>query len=362
MMNPRPRSKKNRDLPDNLYVNAKGYYYRHPLTKKNHGMGADKARAIAAAKILNQRLVSTGVDLVAQVLGGITITGLIDRYRAEYLPDKKLSARSASEEDIRLRRIARELGTQTIEQLTLKSLTDWLGNLTRSAYIKYRGQWVDLYRFACAVGIADRNIAEVTLIKDPAEKRRKRWTLEQYRATRAAAEPWLQVAMDIALTSLQRREDLVMIRKKESFEDGRLLVRQIKTGKRLAIEIGGTLADSIAQARALHPFCPFLLGRKPERDIRKGKAHPYQITPGYLTRAVAAARDATGLFEGWPAEERPTLHELRSLGAHLYREAGFEEGYIQALLGHSDRAMTEHYLDGHRDDWDQVSARLVIEL
>ncbi|HEY8386513.1 MAG TPA: phage integrase Arm DNA-binding domain-containing protein, partial [Porticoccaceae bacterium] len=271
MMAARPRARKNRDLPDNLYVNAKGYYYRHPLTKKNFGMGTDRAKAIAAAKKLNQRLLPNGNDLVARVLGGTTISELVARYRAEYLPDKRLSPRTADEVRIRLNRIERELGARAVEEWTLKELTDWLSQLTRAAYIKYRTQWIDLYRFACATGLADRNIAELTLAKDAPEKVRKRWTLEQYRATRAVAEPWLQVAMDVALTSLQRREDLVAIRKKESFVDGKLLVYQIKTGKRLAIDVGGTLAEAIARAKAMFPFCPFLLGRKPVRDRRGSK-------------------------------------------------------------------------------------------
>src|SRR5690606_29001611 len=95
IMTPRPRSKKNRDLPDNLYVNAKGYYYRHPRTKVNHGMGSDRARAIAAAKILNQRLVGV-TDLVSKIIGAETISKVIERFRDEYLPEKQLAARTLS--------------------------------------------------------------------------------------------------------------------------------------------------------------------------------------------------------------------------------------------------------------------------
>jgi len=360
-MNPRPRSKKNKDLPDNLYSNDRGYYYRHPTTKKNYGMGSDRARAIKAARTLNQRLVGGG-DLVARVLGGDTIRTLISRYSAEHLPDKHLSTRSLSEAEYRLNRIDRELGDLPFQQFELAALSDWLRPLTRDAYIKYRGQWIDLYRFACSVGLVERNIAEMTLSKPAPTRRRKRWTLEQYRATRAQAEPWLQAAMDLALTSLQRREDLIAMRF-DGIEEERLLVRQEKTGARIAIKIGGSLKDAIQLAKVRSIVCPFIIACRPSRMREsENKQHPFQVLPDFLTKAVAAARDRTGLFDEYPPGERPTLHELRSLGAHLYEEAGYPEEFIQGLLGHAKIEMTQHYLDGHKEKWSEVLADLRIEL
>lgn len=363
-MAPRPRKPGNRDLPPNLYTTRVGYEYRHPVTKKRHGMGSDRRRAIDAAKILNAKLMP-GADLVARVVGGDTVASVVERFRQEFLPEKEYSERTLSEIEYRLKRYERELGTRDWQGFTLEELYSWLKPLTRAAYIKHRSQWIDIYRFACSVGLSDRNLAEMTLVKQPGERKRKRWTWEQYEATRAEAEPWLQIAMDFALTSLQRREDLVTTRKKDDFVDGRLLVKQRKTGKRLAITPGGTLKEVIERAKALHPFCPYLIGRKPKRDIRGSKTHPYQVTPGMLTRAVAAARDAAAkkspeLFPGYEPGDMPTLHELRSFGAHLYQEAGYPDEYIQALLGHSDMKMTTHYLDGHKEEWAEVSADLTL--
>ena len=71
-MSPRPRRPKNRALPPNLYPNngGKSYQYRHPVTGKFHGMGSNKAQAIAAAKELNAHLMPEN-DLVAKVLGNV---------------------------------------------------------------------------------------------------------------------------------------------------------------------------------------------------------------------------------------------------------------------------------------------------
>jgi hypothetical protein len=47
---------------------------------------------------------------------------------------------------------------------------------------KYRGIWMDIFKFACSVGLSERNLAELTLVKTPSERKRKHWTLEQYKA------------------------------------------------------------------------------------------------------------------------------------------------------------------------------------
>lgn len=50
------------------------------------------------------------------------------------------------------------------------------------------------------------------------------------------------------------------------------------------------------------------------------------------------------------AGERPTFHEIRALGAWLYEQQGFEQEYIQSLMGHADVKPTENFQAGHGDD------------
>ncbi|MFS1538879.1 MAG: phage integrase Arm DNA-binding domain-containing protein [Candidatus Phlomobacter fragariae] len=55
---PRIRSRKNRDFPPNLYE-RKGYYtYRDPRTRKEYGLGRNKAYAISEAISANQLLLN----------------------------------------------------------------------------------------------------------------------------------------------------------------------------------------------------------------------------------------------------------------------------------------------------------------
>ncbi|WP_251701994.1 site-specific integrase [Metapseudomonas boanensis] len=48
-----------------------------------------------------------------------------------------------------------------------------------------------------------------------------------------------------------------------------------------------------------------------------------------------------------PKDERPTFHEIWALDAWLYEQQGCLQEYIQALMGHADVRMTEHYQAGH---------------
>jgi enterobacteria phage integrase len=48
------------------------------------------------------------------------------------------------------------------------------------------------------------------------------------------------------------------------------------------------------------------------------------------------------------------LHEIRSLGGALQREAGWTVSQVQTLMTHTSEAMTEHYLGGHEAPWTEV--------
>lgn len=67
-----------------------------------------------------------------------------------------------------------------------------------------------------------------------------------------------------------------------------------------------------------------------------------------LTREFAQIRDEQKLFDDLDPEARPSFHEIRTLGADIYRQAGTPVPITQRLLGHTTTAMTApHYLDGH---------------
>lgn len=54
-------------------------------------------------------------------------------------------------------------------------------------------------------------------------------------------------------------------------------------------------------------------------------------------------RDECGACDDLDPAPRPTFHEIRSLGVHLYEKAGFSREYIMALSGYATEAMFERY-------------------
>ena len=70
------------------------------------------------------------------------------------------------------------------------------------------------------------------------------------------------------------------------------------------------------------------------------------MLPNYLTNAFAEAREKSGYYAHLSAEEKPSFHEVRGLGARLYEERGIGKEAIAALMSHVDKKTTEIYLQG----------------
>lgn len=366
-MAPRRRNPKTADLPENLYINGIYYRYRHPQTGEYHQMGVDKKLAIQAARKLNAQLMP-GNDLVRRVLGEhhFTWANLVERYQRERQSAEGKKASTTKEENYRLQHIADGLGMVTLEDTTQRLLSNWLDtNYTNNAYTKHRGTLIKLMDFAIAKGMfpdGQQNLAASTLIEREAPKVRAILTIEQFGVIHAKAEPWLQVAMELALVTTQRRGDLVKM-KFSDIKDGYLFVVQNKTEKHgykahLKIAVGETLAGIISRSRALPPLSPFLVHRAPDRKVKfEGQEHHSQVRDQTLTKAFARARDACETFRGVPIAQRPTFHEIRGLGGAQYLAQGYSQEYVNLLMGHTTMRMTKEYTDQH-GNWTECKADL----
>jgi integrase len=218
-----------------------------------------------------------------------------------------------------------------------------------------------VFEHARARGLRDDNPVEGT-IKRVEVVQRQRLAREAFDAIRGAAEPWFVRALDLALHSLQRREDLAVMRV-EHWSGGKLEIRQGKVaGRGLGLlrvtpwpELLGAIVACLNSPE--RGDCPFLLHRTPEkRRQARGRDHFGQLAPEMLSREFQRLRDALGLFDSLPALARPSFHEIRALGADEYRRRGWPETQVQALLGHADVEMTRHYLDRHGERWGDIEA------
>lgn len=357
----RPRTKSRAGWPDNLYPNRDGFKYRHPTTRKETFMGYDRTKAFAAARRLNA-ILTPGDDLASRVVAtGETVADAIRVFRADDMPGRQWSAKTAENYGSVLGRIERGIGDKPLETFTVKDCAAFIRGVTESPRSRQQFRLVLTWVFACAVeeGWVETNVAVATR-RFAHSRKRDRLTVETYGAIYAQAPEWLQVAMDLSLLTLLRREDVVSARFAD-VRDGALCVvpgkTEATTGVRLRIRISEALAGVIARARD-DVASPYIVHRLPERARpqrlkAKERVHHTQVLPEQLSRAFADARDAAGI----ESENPPSFHEIRSLGAALLLQSGWTREQVQALLTHTDAAMTNVYLEGHEAPWtDVVSA------
>lgn len=363
MAPPRKRTLQNRNLPDNLYPNGKYWQYRNPITGKKTSINKPLAEAIRLARAANARLAPMMADdgaLLALLTGekAPTFKHLLERFEEEWLPTRGYAERTLQEINFKLERYREDLGARMIGQLDVLAVAEYLDQFSNNAYTKHRGLLVQVFAFAAAKGLCDRNPAELTLVKQEAEKRRQRHTRAGLEAIIAfeGTQPWLRRAIRLALVSLQRREDIVSWAKSAvDLEQNTIRVSPGKTQNyenpiHLEIVMGEALREVVKECLASPVVCPYLIHYTPKarkREQLDAKRHWNAVTEDYLTKAFTKARDDSKAYEATPKAERPTFHEIRALGAWLYEQQGYPQEYIQALMGHADVKMTEHYQAGH---------------
>lgn len=376
-MTPRGRSLLYRDLPDNLepdpHKQGDGstvVYYRYKFPDgKRKSLGRDRGIAIEAAKALNAKFSSDATkELLAKVLGSDSprapakdnppLSTVITEFEKHYLPGRDYSERSTEEIGYKLALYGREWGNQLVKSFTTLQVAGFLNGLSVSAYIKHRKLLIDLFSYAGHSGYITTNPVAMTLEKSDSErkKQRQRHTLDGYMQIRAIAPDWLQRAMDIALRTLQRRGDLTRLHRDQLHGDCiRILQRKTRSYKRpvfIDIQMGVELKEAVTACQRSGVPCPYLIHYRPKkitRQIREAKLHPFAVTDDHLSKEFARYRDAANAYPDLAPSQRPSFHDLRALGTHLYQAAGYSNEYIMALTGHASEQMLENYLEGHKD-------------
>src|SRR5690606_25066514 len=332
MSPPRRSSVSNRHLPDNLYPNGKYFQYRNPITGKKTSINKSLAEAIRLAKAANAKLLPMLADhqLLEMITGeeAMKVRKLIDRFETEWLPDRNLAASTLEEIRIKLERYRKDLGEKLIGQMDVLAMAEYLDQFSNNAYTKHRGLMIQIWDFAVAKGLADRNLAEMTIRKREKAKVRQRHTVEGVTAMLEAktTPDWLKRAIRLALLSLQRREDIVSWERAAVDLESNII--RISTGKtqnyavpiHLEIEMGADLRQVVTECLAVPIISPFLICYRParrRRDQMDAKAHWSAVTEDYLTKHFRIARDKCKAYNDILADARPTLQELRSLGSWL---------------------------------------------
>lgn len=374
--------KKENDFPKHMSpdFDRGGYVVRNPITGKKKRFAAEKEKeAREAAKIIGEwvdrerraRELDAGKPLIA---------GLVDRWITDRLPFMPWDAGTTKSIGYKLARIRRELGKRVVSRTDCLFLEDWLGFCkTADQFNDWRYVLTLLWRFAVAKKMAETNEAEKLEVRSTSkkiasnQKVRQQLDISGFRGIHDKAPAWLQIAMEQSLVTLQARTEVCNM-KHTDYRNGYLFVIRDKVSGDsdmafIKIAITEELEDIRRRSLTLDgTVSPYLVHRAPPRERREwieGKPHWTYVNPEYLSKAFAKARDASGLYVDLKGPQRPTFHEIRGLGARVYRAAGMSESDIQALMTHSNERTTRIYLDRGAaalsdDDYHTVRAPLSV--
>ncbi|EAR5334070.1 integrase, partial [Salmonella enterica] len=138
--------------------------------------------------------------------------------------------------------VSEKMGEMILAEVTTQHIAEflesWIAEGKNTMAGAMRSVLSDMFREAIVEGRITTNPVEPTRAPE-IKVARERLQLETYNATRAAAEhmpAWFPLAMDLALVTGQRREDIVNMKFSDVF-DNRLYVTQIKTGMKIAIPL-----------------------------------------------------------------------------------------------------------------------------
>ncbi|MBG6243605.1 MAG: integrase, partial [Candidatus Symbiopectobacterium sp. Dall1.0] len=264
----RPRGPKNRGLPTNLQPRNKGYFcYRDPRTGKEYRCGRNRTLAINWAIEANMLIYGAAKQssVVERIFGTQTTT--VSEWASRYLTileGRNLKPKTITEHKKYLKAINEHLGEFTIHQVQTKDVAAFLNLWVKAGKAtmanKLRKEVIDLFREAIADGIVSHNPAEATR-NQRVEIQRERITLEEWKVIRKAAEKlpaWVGPSLDLALVTGQRLGDIQALRWGD-FKDGRLYIKQAKTGMMIAFSettridcLNLCLSDVLDQFRALN--------------------------------------------------------------------------------------------------------------
>ena len=189
----------------------------------------------------------------------------------------------------KLERYRQDLGDQLVGQLDVLVIAEYLDGFSNNAYTKHRGLLIQIFAFAVAKRLAERNMAELTLIKKEAEKKRQRHTLAGLMTiVDADTTPiWLKRAINLALASLQRRDDIVSWLK--SAVDPESNTIKVSPGKTQGYDNpihGKALREVVSECLRSPVASPYLIHYRPKARRREqiaAKDHWTSITPNYLS-------------------------------------------------------------------------------
>lgn len=367
-MSPRARKVGNLDLPPHVETDKKSngqVYYRYVLPNgQRKSLGKDKSEAVKAAQALNAAL-DRNPDIVSRILNNAKRLDTqipnfeqgLNEFIKNRLSKKKYANSTMEIINANLDKYKEMWANTACNEITLNMIAVYLNNQTDYQAEKHRSLLIDIWKYFTAHEWANENIVEKTLKPIRPEKVKLRHSNEAIEKIKSVSPAWLCLAIDLALHSVQRRADLVVMERSAiNIKDNTMTVLQHKSlnyDKPIFIEVDmhPELRETVLKCveHSMQLRCPYLISTRPDRineQTRAAKLHPFAVTEDHLTKQFKKYRDLAGVYDDLEPKQRPSLHDLRALGLYNITQQ-YGKKYAQALAGHATVKMTDHYIEGH---------------
>ncbi len=375
----RRRNEENKDIPENLYkkedkrVHKIYWQYKDPRADqfgrhKFHSLGTDKAQAFEIALSLNAAFAEARLNRINQILDrnpkvitqlGVTVKSYCDRYMQEVerrYRSEEITFSSFREKKRHIAVLSSRLGSKRIKEVTVKDialiLEEYIHEDKMTTARQLRSAISLFFKEAQYSGDVDPGFNPASSTRPvKVEVKRSRLPEDDFfkilEASTSYRPGYIHPAIKIAVTTGLRRTDISNLMFRD-VQDGHLLVATSKSRKKLVIAfplamrsplLDQSLGDIIAECR--RKIVSHYIVHFQDRGARVKIGA--QVDPKHLSTHFAALVKLTDI--SWDEDRTPpTFHELRSLSAQSYIDANdFDE--VQNLLGHSNKQMTEKYLD-----------------
>lgn len=373
----RPRKQGNFNLPDNLYRKydkrtEKTYYtYRNPQSGKLHGLGTSHEEAVNDARALNAAIYTSirSAALAAIITpqsDGVTVEKVITRH-LELVGKRGLAQNTIRNKTGHINMWQKLLGKETIfSSIKVRDFVEILNSYEDrpGSLLVMRSAAIDIWKDAIQEGWADDNIPLKT--RNPTIKvKRSRLSITDFQKIHAVAlklkNKWLARAMELALVTAQRREDITCFEFKQGkkstgwAEPDALCVIQQKTKTKIRIPnyvgVNGWTVGSVIKSCRDTILTRWLVHQNRHHGVSKpGDPLSGDSLAQMFKKAVVLAE-----IKVEAGKTPPTFHEIRSLAIRLYTEQyGLDFG--QAIAGHKNAAVTSLYRDVRGSEWIQVKA------
>lgn len=353
-MSPRRRTQLKRGWPQNLYERDGYYSWRNPKTREEFGLGRDKLAAFTEAAEANLLIakIAPHKRLVQRMIERTTSAHTLAAWNTKYQGILLASERSAntrrSAKSLGVRMV-RMLGDRPLDELTALDISTAVDAVVAEGKHRLaqalRAHMRDSFREARVAGwLTKENPVLDTRVRIRVTVKRARFTWETFSKVYAKLDGWLKNAVDLALVSGQRRDDIANAMFRD-FKDGAWWLEQRKTKRRLVIPtslrlevFGKSLEDVFSQCRRTGILSKHLVHQTGHRGNSPAGKNIWVDT---ISKRFAAAVEVANL--DWGGKGAPTFHELRSLSVRLYERQGGVN--TQELLGHKSAETTAMYSD-----------------